>query len=305
MEFTSFATLVREEVEKRAGESYKVRINDVRKNNGVILRGLTVMQDDSNISPTIYLNNYYEAYENGEATLVNVVNDVMDTYYRNKVNQSVDMRYFMNYACVKEHIVYKLVNTEKNKELLEDIPHVEFLDLSVVFQCLVAKECFGTASILIHNAHIKLWDIPVMELFRAAKDNTQRILGYEIKGINDAIYEIMQEDEQEGFCFDGCIAEFADSVPMYVLSNKSRVEGAACMIYPDLIKDFAEALGSSLYIIPSSIHELLLLPVTNANESQDIKNMIREINDTQVKMEEILSYSLYLFDKEKEKIVRL
>ncbi len=297
MEFTSFTTLVREEVEKRAGESYKVRINDVRKNNGVILRGLTVMQDDSNISPTIYLNNYYEAYENGEATLVNVVNDVMDTYYRNKVNQSVDMRYFMNYACVKEHIVYKLVNTEKNKELLEDIPHVEFLDLSVVFQCLVAKECFGTASILIHNAHIKLWDIPVMELFRAAKDNTQRILGYEIKGINDAIYEIMQEDEQEGFCFDGCIAEFADSVPMYVLSNKSRVEGAACMIYPDLIKDFAEALGSSLYIIPSSIHELLLLPVTNANESQDIKNMIREINDTQVKMEEILSYSLYLFDK--------
>ncbi len=305
MEFTSFTTLVREEVEKRAGESYKVRINDVRKNNGVILRGLTVMQDDSNISPTIYLNNYYEAYENGEATLVNVVNDVMDTYYRNKVNQSVDMRYFMNYACVKEHIVYKLVNTEKNKELLEDIPHVEFLDLSVVFQCLVAKECFGTASILIHNAHIKLWDIPVMELFRAAKDNTQRILGYEIKGINDAIYEIMQEDEQEGFCFDGCIAEFADSVPMYVLSNKSRVEGAACMIYPDLIKDFAEALGSSLYIIPSSIHELLLLPVTNANESQDIKNMIWEINDTQVKMEEILSYSLYLFDKEKEKIVRL
>lgn len=305
MEFTSFTTLVREEVEKRAGESYKVRINDVRKNNGVILRGLTVMQDDSNISPTIYLNNYYEAYENGEATLVNVVNDVMDTYYRNKVNQSVDMRYFMNYACVKEHIVYKLVNTEKNKELLEDIPHVEFLDLSVVFQCLVAKECFGTASILIHNAHIKPWDIPVMELFRAAKDNTQRILGYEIKGINDAIYEIMQEDEQEGFCFDGCIAEFADSVPMYVLSNKSRVEGAACMIYPDLIKDFAEALGSSLYIIPSSIHELLLLPVTNANESQDIKNMIREINDTQVKMEEILSYSLYLFDKEKEKIVRL
>lgn len=305
MEFTSFTTLVREEVEKRAGESYKVRINDVRKDNGVILRGLTVMQDDSNISPTIYLNNYYEAYENGEATLVNVVNDVMDTYYRNKVNQSVDMRYFMNYACVKEHIVYKLVNTEKNKELLEDIPHVEFLDLSVVFQCLVAKECFGTASILIHNAHIKLWDIPVMELFRAAKDNTQRILGYEIKGINDAIYEIMQEDEQEGFCFDGCIAEFADSVPMYVLSNKSRVEGAACMIYPDLIKDFAEALGSSLYIIPSSIHELLLLPVTNANESQDIKNMIREINDTQVKMEEILSYSLYLFDKEKEKIVRL
>ncbi|MDE7322567.1 MAG: hypothetical protein K2N73_07495 [Lachnospiraceae bacterium] len=305
MEFTSFTTLIRDEVEKRAGESYKVRINDVRKNNGVILRGLTVMQDDSNISPTIYLNNYYEAYENGEATLVNVVNDVMDTYHRNKVNQSVDMRYLMNYACVREHVIYKLVNTEKNMELLKDIPHVEFLDLSIVFQCLVAKECFGTASILIHNAHMKLWDISIMELFRAAKENTQRIQGYEIKGINDVICEIMEEDAVEEFDYDDCMAEFADSVPMYVLSNKSRVEGAACMLYPDLIKDFAKALGSSLYIIPSSIHELLLLPVKNTNESEDIKSMIREINDTQVKMEEILSYSLYLFDKEKEKIVRL
>ncbi|MDE6911658.1 MAG: hypothetical protein K2P44_14515 [Lachnospiraceae bacterium] len=304
MEFTNFTTLVREEVEKRAGENYRVRLNDVRKNNGVILRGLTVMQDDSNISPTIYLNNYYEAYENGEATLVNVVNDVMDTYYRNKVNQSVDMRYFMNYACVKDHIIYKLVNTEKNKELLEDIPHVEFLDLSVVFQCLVAKECFGTATILIHNAHMKLWNVPIRELFQAAKVNTQRIQGYEIKGINDAIYEIMQE-QQEEFDLESCREEFTGSVPMYVLSNKSRVEGAACMIYPDLIKDFAEALGSSLYIIPSSIHELLLLPVTSTDEREEIKNMIQEINDTQVKREEILSYSLYLFDKEKGKIVRL
>ena len=305
MEFTSFTTLIREEVEKRTGSSYKVRINDVRKNNGVILRGLTVMQDDSNISPTIYLNNYYEAYESGEATLINVVNDVMDTYHRNKVNKSVDMRYFLNYECVKEHIIYKLINTEKNKELLEDIPHVEFLDLSIVFQCLVAKESFGTASILIHNAHMKLWDVPLMELYQVAAENTQRIQGYEIKCMNDVVCEILQAESPENFDYESCMEELADSVPMYVLSNKSRIEGAACLLYPDLIKDFAEALGSSLYIIPSSIHELLLLPATNTDESGDIKEMIREINDTQVRMEEILSYSLYLYDKKVGKIVRL
>lgn len=305
MEFTSFTALVREEVEKRAGENYKVRINDVRKNNGVVLSGLTVTQDDSNISPTIYLNNYYEAYENGEATLANVVNDVIDTYHRNKVNQSVDMRSFLKYECVREHIIYKLINTEKNKELLEDIPHVEFLDLSVVFQCLVAKESFGTASILVHNAHMKLWDISTADLFRRAAQNTQRIQGYEIKGMKDVICEIMREENQEAFDYDECMAEFSDNVPLYVLSNKSRVEGAACILYPDLIKDFAEVLDSSLYIIPSSIHELLLLPVTNADESDEIKNMIREINDTQVKTEEILSYSLYLYDKEKREIINM
>ena len=87
MEFTNFTTLVREEVERRTGDNYRVRLNDVRKNNGVVLRGLTVMQDDSNISPTIYLNNYYEEYISGRATLVNVVNDVMDRSEERRVGK--------------------------------------------------------------------------------------------------------------------------------------------------------------------------------------------------------------------------
>lgn len=305
MEFTSFTTLVREEVERRTGDNYRVRLNDVTKNNGVVLRGLTVMQDDSNISPTIYLNNYYEEYINGRATLINVVNDVMDTYHRNKVNQSVDMRYFLNYESVKQSIVYKLVNTEKNKTLLEDIPHIEFLDLSIVFQCLIAQEDLGTASILIHNVHMKLWDISVEELYREAKENTQRLQGYEIKSMTEVLCEIMKAENLEEFDYEECRQELSDSVPMYVLSNKSRVEGAACMLYPNLIQDFADAIGSSFYIIPSSIHELLLLPAKEDKESREIKSMICEINDTQVSTEEILSYSLYFYDREEGKIIKL
>ncbi|HBV84449.1 MAG: DUF5688 family protein [Lachnospiraceae bacterium] len=305
MEFLNFTMLVREEVEKRTGECYKVRLDDVRKNNGVVLRGITVTQDDSNISPTIYLNSYYEEYIKGRATLINVVNDVMDTYHRNKVNQSVDMRYFLNYESVRQKIIYKLVNTEKNKELLEDIPHIEFLDLSIVFQCLVAQEDFGRASILIHNVHLKLWDVSVENLYQAAKENTQQLQGYEIKGMTEVLQEIMCAEDSENFTEDNERSSFSGSVPMYVLSNKSRVDGAACMLYPNLIQDFAEAIQSSFYIIPSSIHELLLLPTRHLEESQEIKSMIREINDTQVSAEEILSYSLYLYDKEERRILKI
>jgi len=305
MEFTNFTTLVREEVERRTGDSYRVRLNDVRKNNGVVLRGLTVMQDDSNISPTIYLNNYYEEYISGRATLVNVVNDVMDTYCRNKVNQSVDMRYFLNYESVKQNIVYKLVNTEKNKELLEDIPHIDFLDLSIVFQCMIAQEELGRASILIHNVHLKLWDVSVEKLYQAARENTQRLQEYEIKTMAEVLREIVRTENPEEADDEDYVTELSDNVPMYVLSNKSRVEGAACMLYPNLIRDFADAVGSSLYIIPSSIHELLLLPVGQEEESREIKRMIREINDTQVNAEEILSYSLYFYDREERKVIQL
>lgn len=305
MEFSSFTMFVREEVDKRTEDCYKVRLDDVRKNNGVVLRGLTVTQDDSNISPTIYLNSYYEEYIKGRATLINVVNDVMDTYHRNKVNQSVDMRYFLNYESVRQKIIYKLVNTEKNKELLEDIPHIEFLDLSIVFQCLVTQEDFGRASILIHNVHLKLWDVSVEILYQAAKENTQQLQGYEIKGMTEVLQEIMCAEDSENFTEDNERSSFSGSVPMYVLSNKSRVDGAACMLYPNLIQDFAEAIQSSFYIIPSSIHELLLLPTRHLEESQEIKSMIREINDTQVSAEEILSYSLYLYDKEERRILKI
>ncbi len=305
MEFSSFTMFVREEVEKRTEDCYKVRLDDVRKNNGVVLRGLTVTQDDSNISPTIYLNSYYEEYIKGRATLVNVVNDVMDTYRRNKVNQSVDMCYFLNYESVKERVIYKLVNTEKNKELLEDVPHIEFLDLSIIFQCLVAQEDLGRASILIHNVHLKLWEVSVDTLYQAAKENTQRLQEYEIKGITEVLRDIMCAEEVENIADEDCISAFSGSVPMYVLSNKNRVEGAACMLYPNLIRDFAESIQSSFYIIPSSIHELLLLPTEHLEESQEIKHMIREINDTQVSVEEVLSYSLYLYDKEEQRIRKL
>lgn len=305
MEFSSFTTLVREEVEKRAGEQYTVRINDVRKNNGVVLSGLTMMEDDSNISPTIYLNHYYEDYEDGRTTLTNVVNDVMDHYNRNKVNRSVDMRQFLNYESVKKGIVYKLVNTAKNKELLEDVPHVEFLDLSVVFQYLIQNEHFGTASILNHNAHLKLWDVSVEELYQVADANTQNLQGYELRSMIDAIRDLLEMDTIGEAADIEYMEEHADNVPMYVLSNKNRVGGASCILYDGLLADFATAIGGSFYVIPSSIHEVLLLPADSRDEQDEIKAMIKEINDTQVRTEEILSDSLYFFDKEEGQLLRL
>ncbi len=304
MEFTSFKTLVRDEVERRTGDDYSVRLDSVMKNNGVILSGLTVMQDDSNISPTIYLDNYYEAYENGDATLGMVINDVMDAYNKNKVNRQLDMRYFLNYESVREQIAYKLINTEKNKELLADVPHIEFLDLSIVFQCLISNEQIGQASVLIHNAHAKLWGVDAQKLYSCAATNTPRLLEYHIESMQDTLRELA--DTECGGLLDedleGCIGELGGSIPMYVLSNERRIDGAACMLYPDLIGDFARAMKSDLYIIPSSVHELLLLPVLDLSDGESIREMIREVNETQLLQEEILSDSLYIYKREDGKV---
>ena len=220
----------------------------------------------------------------------------------NNKKKSVDMRQYLTYGSVKGSIVYKLISTERNGELLEDIPHMDFLDLSIVFQCLVTEDEFGIASMLIHNVHLKLWDVTVEELYKAARENTPIIMPHTIKSMAEVLCEIAEAENPEEFDYDECMKEYADKEPMYVLSNEKRIEGAACMLYPNRIRDFSDIIGSSLYIIPSSIHELLLLPTKDTENKDEIRSMIKEINDTQVSENEILSYSLYYYDREAGKI---
>lgn len=291
MEFTNFTTLVQREVEKRAGENYRVKLNDVMKNNGVVLRGITLMQDDSNISPTIYLNPYYDAYENGDTTLGTVIDEVIDTYERNKINRSIDMKFFLNYETVRSRIIFKLINTEKNRELLRDVPYIPFHDLSIVFQCLVSEERFGNASILIHNVHLQLWKVNARELYECALENTLLLQGYELADMNT----VLEEMKAIGGIDDEEIEDMQQEVPMYVLSNKSRINGASCILYKDILKDFAMVVDKDLYVLPSSIHEVILLPSDGTQESEQLKEMVREINQSQVEKEEVLSDSVYYY----------
>lgn len=215
----------------------------------------------------------------------------------------VDIKKYYTYENARKNIVYRLVNTERNRELLSDIPHMEFMDLSIIFKCLVSQDKSGTVSMLVHNAHTKLWGVTVEKLYQTAKENTQRIEGYGIKSIAEAVHGLMKPKNAEGFIYDGSVTEFLGRMPMYVLSNKKYIGGSACMLYPSLLGDFADAAGSSLYIIPSSIHELLLLPAGNFGGSrEEIKSIIKEINNTQMQPEEVLSYSLYCYDREEGRI---
>lgn len=308
MEFTSFKTLVRDEVAKRTGEQYQVKINDVIKNNSVVLSGITMLQDDNNISPTIYLNQYYEAYENGDITLRCIVDDVLDTYERNKVNQSVDMRFFMNYEKVKDRIIFKLIHAERNKEMLRDIPHIRYLDLAVVFQCLISDEMFGNATIMIHNAHLKIWGITEKELYDKSISNTPKLQRYDIKTMRDVLCEMMLLEEMEGEAIldrDEYLKDFRDAAPMYVLSNQTRVQGASCILYPNILRDFAEAVKSDFYILPSSVHEVILLPVQGDEDEEGLKKMVCEVNETQVEREEVLSDSVYYYSQEKKELTIL
>lgn len=296
MDFTSFKVAVKNAVESKIGENSTMTINDIKKNNGIILSGLMVKSKDSNVSPIIYLNEYYQAYESGNAEFEAIISDIFEVYEKNKVDHDMDMSQFLNYENIREKIVYKLINSDRNADLLQHIPHIAFHDLSIVFQLSITGERFENATILIRNEHLAVWNVSLDSLYEDACRNTPILNRYEIRDMEDVIREFIPSEEMVQM-----------PISLFVLSNKDRVHGAACILYPDLLKHVSGEIGSSMYIIPSSVHETLLIPAKKVDESKCkyIKDMVSMVNDTQVAEEEILSYSVYFYDRNTDKTIRL
>ena len=155
MKFDMFKEMVRENISNKMGSDYEVILEDVTKNNGVILTGVLIRMPGENISPTIYLNDYYEMFKRAEISIHQIVARIIDIFNTSRPTIDFDIKRFMNYEYIKKKLVLKMVNTEKNRELLQEIPHVNYLDLSMIFQIILTIDgCEDNATITVTNQHV-------------------------------------------------------------------------------------------------------------------------------------------------------
>lgn len=313
----SFQYLLKEKLEEHLGSKCHVAPQKVTKNNGICLQGLRISHDSSNISPTIYINHFYEKYQDDKISLEESVSGILTIYHHHKVNHYIDMDTFMSFEKAKQRICYKLINTEANRELLEEVPHKDYFDLSIVYIFEVNTEPMENACILIRNDHLANWNITEEELHQVASENTPRLHPYHIESLQKVMQEICMEqlehladdeyqdlNEEERDMMER-IENMHDDCGMYVLSNKNRMFGAACMLYLDILKDFAAATGKNLMILPSSVHEVLILPVADTSDAEHFKECVMDVNRTQLEEEDILSDSVYYFDKEYDELTKI
>lgn len=297
MEYETFKQVVIERLEYDIPDPKKITIQTVYKNNGLSLDGLVIMENHCNISPTLYLNYYYDSYEKG-ASFQRVYETILENYRQNKPSQSIDVRFFTQFENTKSKIMFKLINYERNKILLQNIPHIRFLDLAIVFYCLISMNTqVGNATILIHRPHLDYWNITLEELFRIAKKNTQKMLPAKLNNMND----VLQELSEKHILFSS-IPQDEDIYPMFVLSNQMNLYGAVCILYEDLLKKYAAQTETDFYILPSSIHEVILIPAMEQNCHQELSKMVQEVNHSQLLEEEILSDHAYYYSRKTNKI---
>lgn len=305
--FQTFLQKIQKGIREHYGTDYDVEIHEVRKNNAVTYHGITVMHKNGNVAPTIYMEQFYRKYMDG-CPLSEVLQRVIGMYEKYKITEEVDMRDFLDFKQAGANIAYKLIHYEENSEELKRTPHIRFLDMAVVFYYRVNHAPFGNASIVIRRNVCGMWKISEKELYEKAKENTPQILPPVIRDMQEILSEAkpagkernMEEADTEP---DMVAAALKEKGFMYVLTNPQRQFGAACILYPDVLDGFAGKLRKNLYLLPSSVHEVILVPERRGMCAEAFGQIVREINDTQVEREEVLSDSVYYYDWKKKELM--
>lgn len=292
MNYQQFVSAVEMQIKQSVKEGVEACIHTTVKNNGRKRIGITVMEKGVNISPTIYLEEYYEQFKKNKS-LDSIVRNILDLYSEVRLGHSWEVEGIQNYERAKKKIVFKLINAEENECILREMPHILYLDLAIVFCVLVDVNSAGTATILVTKEIEKMWGTDCEELYRAAKENTKRLLPPEFQTMRTIIEEMI----------GGNMGEDSGEDCMYVLSNDIRSFGAACILYEDVLEKIGDELQENFYVLPSSIHEVIIIPESKSPNRIELEEMIEEINDTQVEQEEILSDKAYYFSRKENRLI--
>lgn len=286
------------EVERRVKEKIKgnetmtVYIHTAVKNNGKERKGITVSEKGIHISPTIYLEEYFQQFQEGKP-IEEIVEKILQLYEEVKCSHPCEESLLQNYEELKGKFACKLIHRGKNEKLLNDIPYVPWMDLAIVVFVLLEVSPYGTATVLVRKEHLEIWGLTEAQLFDEAKKNTPILLPYQFCPMRKLLREICPYAVDEG-------EEEEES--LYVLSNKLRSFGAASMLYDGILEKVGQKLGENYYILPSSIHEVIVVPESKSPVKQDLEEMVREINETQVEEEEVLSDRVYYFSRKENRL---
>ena len=239
------------------------------------LDSISLIGENIKMSPTLYFNNMYDYYIDAAASVEELALKAFETMLEG-VNQTEITEELPDKDKFIENIFFQVINTEKNKTLLLEVPHREYLDLSIIYRYAVNISDNDIATTTINYILMDEFKLTEEELYEAAYKNTRRLLKPKVTspGIT-------------GF---------------YMLSNDLNIFGANGILYKDIIAKEAKKLNTDIYLIPSSIHEFLIQPVSNILKPKDLKEIIKDANEHVIDPEDYLSDSLYIYKLETDTI---
>lgn len=305
--YDTFIKHILELVKEIMGDEFTVKSYKVMKNNSLELDSLVILRKGVNFAPNIYLDFFYDEYLKG-ANMKDLAERLCDIY-RNYESPSMGESFSYSFHDIKDFIIYRLISYERNKKLLNSIPHIRYLDLAITFHCLIKEDDNGIGTIRITNEHLHMWDVALEELLRSAALNTQSLLPCSIRSMDEVIMDMIDDSnfsDNKGLSkllYDDIgIDQPKNQKSMFILTNQKGINGATCLLYLNVLKDFSQLIKSDFFVIPSSIHEVILVPYDKLITKEILMEMVRDVNHTQVARDEILSDLVYFYSRSRNEL---
>ncbi len=302
MTFQEFRDYVQTHFLAQEEQGYQVGVRQVTKNNGRQFWGLFVQKEETGCSPCLYLERFYALYQEGFPLedLMDVIRDV----YRQTKEYMDSQRMLPDFKDPDlDNLFFTLVNYELNKERLREIFHIRIMDLAMTFRLAVDGKEGEFGSMLLPTVWVKEWGIEAEKLVEIAMDNTMEKYPVMIRSLESMVPGIRKVKQIQESSDDAEIPEVEPG--MYVLSNNELSYGASTIIYDGVLEQIAEQTGSDLVILPSSVHEVIVLAEeANEEEIESYRRMVSDINHSIVEPGEILSFSIYYYDHNDGRLYR-
>ncbi len=283
-----------------SGAEVDLSVHTVNKLNESY-EAITVTPEGSNIGVNIGIDKFYEALDNGK-TYDEVLNKAVEVV-ENGISQrpDFDINSLSDYSQMKEKLAMEVVSAETNKEMLETVPHQNIEDMAVVYRFVLSSDDDGRASILVTNQLIESMGVTPEQLHADAMENAPVIKPVEIKGMSEVMAEMLGIEQAEMM---GIFPVAPEDEKIYVATVPDKVHGAGVLAYQNFMDQAAERAGGDFFILPSSIHEVLIVPDKGEMGLKDLEAMVREVNATQVAPADKLTDNVYHYDS-KDKIFEL
>lgn len=296
MNYSVFKEKLITELKKLFPES-EISEGEVSKNNTTFYDTVTIRAPGQIISPCIRLNDYYRRFNSqteNERSFAKVLEGICDEYwstldhtgYKDKIINEIT-----NFNDIKDHITCRLVNRAMNQVLLDTMPHENYLgEFAVIYSVIIKQGDEGVESVRITNSLMNHWKISSHDLYELALNNTVKLFPKVSMPMEDMIRSMIGAPMPE---------REAEVGMMYILTNEQGINGATVLIYPGLLNELISQYGIKeryLYILPSSIHEVILVPTENLSMTENYRQMVRDVNYSEVAAEEILSNQIIIYD---------
>ncbi|MBE5848666.1 MAG: hypothetical protein E7298_00680 [Lachnospiraceae bacterium] len=296
LNYDEFKDAIASQIKDFLPESYSdaaVSFSSVLKNNSLKLDGLNIRRDGESVCPTIYVNAIYNQYKDGRE-LEDILSEIAHIRQSHEGPLNLDVAAITDFSRIRDKLRVKLINSEQNTEYLKDKPHTEIADLSAVYYIDLGSDSCGNMTTVITDNLLSQYGVSIEELHLIAISN----MGSQARFCT--MFEVLSE-MMPAQMFDNDF-NGADNM-LFILTNQNKVNGAAMLLCPDAMDMVREQIGESYYILPSSVSEILCVPFKDDLDVNSLKDIVHEVNSTQVAPDEVLSDTVYLYDYDKHCIV--